>query len=143
MAIRSVSDEIDAGRRCAVRGHPARVHAFVRPQLQQRASECVVADAGHIGRARAETRRGDRHVRRVAAEAAYEGIGIPGARRIELDHRFAEGDDVRHRGGVCMFPPNGAARRSPQGASALGWPCGAHCGLVAAGRRGSARNAAA
>jgi len=28
--------------------------------------------------------------------------------------------------GTCMFPPNGAARRPPQGASALGRPCGSH-----------------
>jgi len=29
-------------------------------------------------------------------------------------------------GGAGVFPPNGAARRSPQGASALGRPGGAH-----------------
>ena len=35
-------------------------------------------------------------------------------------------------GGARRFPPNGAARRSPQGASTLGRPGGAH---TAAGHR--------
>ena len=120
MARWTVRHEIDARRRRPIRGHATRIHAFIRPQAQQRASERVVADARHVSCARAQPRRGDHHVRRVAAKPAHIGGGIVGARRIELNHRLADGDDVRGRGGV-----------GHRGTS------------VTAGRLGSARNAAA
>ena len=75
VAGRAVRHEIDAGRRARIRRHAASVDAFVGPQAQERAAERVVADARDVPRARAEARRGDRHVRRVAAEAAHVGVG--------------------------------------------------------------------
>src|SRR6267154_270189 len=40
---------------------------------------------------------------------------------------LAYADETNDRiGGACMIPPSVASRRSPQGASALGRPCGTH-----------------
>ena len=39
-------------------------------------------------------RRGDHHVRRIAAEA-LQVLRVPGPRLVELDHRLADGEDVR------------------------------------------------
>ena len=120
MAVRTMGHEIDAGRRRLVRRHAARVDAFVRPQRSSERPKASSPTRETYPDARTEARRGDHHVRRVAAETALVGVGIPGARRIELDHRLADGHDLRSSGRV------------------------GHCGPAAfAGRLGSARNAAA
>ncbi len=95
MTLRAVRDEIDAGRRVGIDCHATHVDAFLGPQFAEQATEGIAAQTRDVTYARAETRRGDGHVRRVAAEALHIGTRIRGPRLVELDQRFTERNDVK------------------------------------------------
>src|SRR5258707_8287692 len=63
------------------------------------------------------------------AAAVDDGDRQAGARERDGERdAYQTGADDHHVAlrAACVFPPNVAARRSPQGASALGRPCGTH-----------------
>jgi len=78
----------------AVDHDPARVDAFLQPELGQRLTEAVGADGGEIGRVGAKPRRCDHGVRGVAAKPLHEGSAL--VRLVEFDQRFANREKIRH-----------------------------------------------
>ena len=79
------------------------IDAFALPQRKELTTEGIGADSSHVGCARTEPRRGDRAVRRVAAEAMQVFVAQL-SRLVEFDQRFAERNQVeaheRHRRAV-------------------------------------------
>jgi hypothetical protein len=73
---------------------PSRVHRSTNMP-----PEGVVAETRRVAHASPEARGGDRHVRRVAAEALQVAPTDRRPRLVELDERLAQRDDVRHCGG--------------------------------------------
>ena len=118
----AVGDEIEPGVGAAVDDDPARVDALLEPKRSERLTERVSSDGGEIGRVGAQPRGRDHRVRRVAAEPLHERRAL--ARLIELDERFADREQIRHRsprrnrdrdaghqpGGGAMNEPHGPRR---------------------------------
>src|SRR5688572_25644102 len=92
VSFRPVRDEINRRRRLLVDEDAARVDAFALPQLEEHAPELVVADARHVGGARAAACGGDDHVGGIAPEALQECL-FGRSSLVELDHRLAYGND--------------------------------------------------
>ena len=66
-------------------------------------------------------------------------LAEPAQRKFVVDGRELTLRQARRRRGLrgaCRSPPHGAARRSPQGAIALGRPCGAHLEKISGRRPG-------
>ena len=102
MARGVVGDEVDGGEGVAVAAHAAVVDAFLAPHRAQHRAVDVVAERGDVAGARALARRGDGEVRGVAAEALQVEAPVGGAGLVELDHRLAEGEDVRGGHGAYL-----------------------------------------
>src|SRR3546814_13956906 len=64
------------------------------PQVEQQVAERVAADQGAIAGAGALARRGNGTVRGIAAEAAQILLAVGAAGLVELDHGFAEAEDI-------------------------------------------------
>src|SRR5437773_2676593 len=94
MTLRAVADEVDAGGRGRIDGDALGVDVLVVPELQQHASERVVAKLGDVRTFGALPRGGDQCIRSIASESLHVRarirIGL-----VELDHRFAQRDDIK------------------------------------------------
>src|ERR1700674_3268184 len=119
MTMRAVTDEVDAGGRCGVDGDAGGVDLLVAPEAQQHASELVVAELGDIPALGALPYGCDQRIRSITAESlqvrARIGIGL-----VELDHRFAQRDNVKQCGSSHLerrsetrFPDRSAVTRCP------------------------------
>ncbi len=92
---RAMGDEIDAGRRRRFALYFGRVDLFAAPELHQQVAEAVGAEQSDVAGLGALARRGDRRVGRVAAEAGFVERVV--RLLVELDHGFAETDEIGHR----------------------------------------------
>src|SRR5947207_15623709 len=94
MTMRAVTDEVDAGGRSRIDGDALGVDVLVVPKLKQNASERVVAELGDVRTFGALPRGGDQCIRSIASESLHVRarirIGL-----VELDHRFAQRDDIK------------------------------------------------
>ena len=92
-----VADEVDRGERIGVGRDAGIVDPFFAPHRAQHRAVDVVAERREIADLRALPRRRDGEVRGVAAEALQIDAARGLAGLVELDHRLAEGEDVRCR----------------------------------------------
>ena len=105
--MRAVIDEVGAGGRCRIDGDALGVDVLVVPELQQHASERVVAELGDVTTFGALPHGGDQRIRSIAPESLHVRarirIGL-----VELDHRFAQRDDIeRCRSDHLEWPVEG------------------------------------
>ena len=98
VAMRAMRDEVDTRGRKRIGDDATGVDPFGAPHVDEHAPERVVADARDVTytpRFTDQSRGGNRHVRRVAAEPAQVLLRCVGSSLVEFDHRFAKRDDPR------------------------------------------------
>src|SRR5690348_16798921 len=79
MTTLAMRHEIDSRGRGSIDEDAACVDLLAFPQCEKHSSECVVTQTRDVAGASAESRSGDRRVRRVAAEALQVRVRIVGA----------------------------------------------------------------